>query len=317
PNVSLLLLQLFMGVLAVTSLAVAAAVEARNRAEEERDQLLVAEHEARGRAEAAIQARDQFLSVASHELKTPVTALKAAADLSLRRQARGALDADSLGRTFALIQKTSGRLASLIDDLLDVSRMRTGHMPLSCGELDLGLLVSRAVEQARDQFGEHHAFTADISCPPNLAWGDADRLEQVLTNLLENAVKYSPTGGEVTLQLQPDAAGLLLTVRDTGIGLPAGAEEVVFEPFGRASNATANRVPGMGLGLYICRDIVQRHGGRIWVESPGEGQGTTAFVWLPRGPVEVAVPAGAIPDHSGDEPEMHVPVEQRRQDQQP
>lgn len=148
-------------------------------------------------------------------------------------------------------------------------------------------------------------------------WGDADRLEQVLTNLLENAVKYSPTGGEVTLQLQADAEGLLLTVRDTGIGLPAGAEEVVFEPFGRASNATANRVPGMGLGLYICRDIVQRHGGRIWVESPGEGQGTTAFVWLPHGPVEVAVPAGAIPDRSGDEPEMHVLVEQRRQDLQP
>jgi signal transduction histidine kinase len=104
----------------------------------------------------------------------------------------------------------------------------------------------------------------------------------VLVNLIDNAIKYSPDGGAIEVALTERDGGMLLTVRDEGIGLPAGATEVIFMPFGRADNAANHHIQGMGLGLAICRSIVERHGGRIWAESAGEGQGTTMLVWLPR-----------------------------------
>jgi signal transduction histidine kinase len=103
----------------------------------------------------------------------------------------------------------------------------------------------------------------------------------VVANLLSNALKYSPDGGPVEVTVRGEGGGAMLAVRDQGIGLPAGAAEAIFEPFGRAENAAARQLPGLGLGLYLCRQIVERHGGRIWAESPGEGQGTTVQVWLP------------------------------------
>ncbi|MDP9367431.1 MAG: ATP-binding protein, partial [Chloroflexota bacterium] len=132
--------------------------------------------------------------------------------------------------------------------------------------------------------------------------GDPARLEQVLSNLLDNAVKYSPDGGEVRLTLEPDGEGVLLRIRDQGIGLPPGATETIFEPFDRAVNAERRHLPGLGLGLYICRSIVEQHGGRIWAESPGEGNGTTVAVWLPRcgEPEQVQdEPAGGHPAPGG------------------
>jgi signal transduction histidine kinase len=110
---------------------------------------------------------------------------------------------------------------------------------------------------------------------------DPHRLEQVLTNLLENAVKYSPSGGDVEVTLSADDKGILVCVSDNGIGLPTAAADTIFEPFGRASNAQRQQLPGMGLGLYIARQIVEQHGGRIWADSAGEGLGTQVRVWLP------------------------------------
>nr|MBA3336725.1 ATP-binding protein [Chloroflexia bacterium] len=135
----------------------------------------------------------------------------------------------------------------------------------------------------REQAVATHRVTTRIAGTDCAFQGDADRLEQVLTNLCDNALKYSPDGGEVCLTLEAADGGFLLTVSDQGIGLPAGGEEAIFEPFGRAANAAKHSLPGLGLGLYICRDIVERHGGRIWAESPGEGQGTTMRLWLPCG----------------------------------
>jgi signal transduction histidine kinase len=111
--------------------------------------------------------------------------------------------------------------------------------------------------------------------------GDAARLEQVCENLLENAFKYSPDGGDVRVDLRSHSGGVLLQVSDHGIGIPIGSTEMIFEPFGRAANAEQRGLPGMGLGLYICRSTLERHGGRIWAESAGEMQGTTLNVWLP------------------------------------
>jgi signal transduction histidine kinase len=116
------------------------------------------------------------------------------------------------------------------------------------------------------------------SCPIT---GDRDRLEHVLVNLLDNAVKYMPGGGDILVTLEPADGGALVTVQDQGIGLPPGTAESIFEPFGRAPNAAERHLPGMGLGLSICRSIVERHGGRIWAASEGEDRGTTLSVWLP------------------------------------
>src|SRR5439155_23642548 len=127
-------------------------------------------------------------------------------------------------------------------------------------------------------------FHCEVACDPCQIVADAHRLEQGLTNLFDNAAKYSPRGAPIDVELTAEDGGALLVVRDRGIGLPAGAEEHIFEPFGRATNATERNIPGLGLGLYICRQIAERHGGRLWAESAGGDRGTSLRLWLPRQP---------------------------------
>jgi len=240
------------------------------------------------RAEDAVQARDKFLAIASHELRTPVTTLKGSAQLLLRRQARGDLDNQRLKRMLLVLEESANQLAQLANDLLDVSKIQTGHLALSREAFNLASLVLRAVNWARDQTDDSSTFEVCVPVEPAVVSGDSDRLSQVLTNLLDNARKYSPFAAQVTVRLTEAADdGFEFAVQDRGIGLPAGNEDLIFEPFGRAPNATASQIPGMGLGLYICRTIVERHGGRIWAKSPGEGQGMTCFVWLPRCPTPI------------------------------
>ena len=236
---------------------------------------------ARLAAEEAVRARDTFLSIAAHELRTPITALKGTAQLLLRRRSRGTLDADHLADALRKLDQSADRLVELTGDLLDVARIRTGQLPLDPCPLDLAALVDTAVAQARTRADDGHRLMldADGDLPPVMA--DAGRIEQVLTNLLDNAVKYSPAGGEVAVVVRAEGAGAAVAVRDTGIGLPPGAADAIFAPFGRAANAAASRLPGMGLGLYICRSIVERHGGWIAAASAGEGRGTTVTFWLP------------------------------------
>jgi signal transduction histidine kinase len=123
--------------------------------------------------------------------------------------------------------------------------------------------------------------TVDAPAASLVGAGDSGRLEQILDNLLSNAVEYSPAGGEIGVSLRQAVDGIVLTVSDSGIGLPPGAQERIFEPFGRARNAMRLGLPGMGLGLHICRQIDRAHGGRMWAESAGEGQGMTVGLWLP------------------------------------
>jgi signal transduction histidine kinase len=233
-------------------------------------------------SQQAIRARDEFLSIASHELRTPLTGIKGYAQILLRAQTRGQLDDERLQRSLATIDDAADRLTALVDDLLDVSRIRTGHLPLRLTTVDLAATLREVTDRYRDHLDDEHELVMELPEASVFAEVDVDRLEQVVTNLLSNAVKYSPAGGTVRLSLVGGEGGALVRVTDSGIGLPTGSLEAIFQPFGRATNATKRSLPGMGLGLYICRTLVERHGGRIWATSGGEDRGTTFGFWLPR-----------------------------------
>jgi len=231
--------------------------------------------------ERAVNARDEFLSVASHELRTPVAGVKAAAQLLLRLQNRGTLNAENLKNSLQGLERSASRLALLTEDLLDVTRLRDGRLPLRPTAVDLSDLVIRTVELYRTHLPPTHAIDLELSDETCALVADSGRIEQIVTNLLENAVKYSPEGGTVRVRVRPQAGGCLVEITDRGLGLPAGAADLIFEPFGRVQNSTTRHLPGMGLGLYICRQIADAHAGRIWADSPGENQGTTMRLWLP------------------------------------
>jgi PAS domain S-box-containing protein len=254
---------------------------ARRLADQERAESLVREQSARAEAEAAVRTRDEFLSIASHELRTPVAGIKAAAQLLLRWQNRGALNGERLESSLLDLERSASRLAQLTEDLLDVGRLQDGRLLLRPMSIDLKEIVARIVDRYRAQIPESHSIALDLPRRDCCLVADPARIEQIVTNLLENAVKYSPAGGTVCVRLRVQRGGFLLCVIDSGIGLPPGATEVIFQPFGRAPNSTAQHLPGMGLGLYICRQIAEAHGGRIWAESLGENQGTTMSLWLP------------------------------------
>ena len=234
-----------------------------------------------GEARAAIRARDEFLSIASHELRNPVAGMKGAAQRLRRFEQRGLLDGKLLDRYVGIIEQTANRLATLTEDLLDVSRLQQGVLPMRPQRTDVASLVLAVVEQLREQ-NTAHRIVPELDAVAEPMHVDPARIVQVVENLLWNAIKYTPDGGEVRVALRSDTGGVLLTVRDPGIGLPEGAAESIFEPFGRAPNALARNIEGLGLGLYICRRIAEQHGGRLWAESDGEGLGTTMRLWLPR-----------------------------------
>ena len=268
-----------------------------------------------GASQAASRAKDDFLSIASHELRTPLTPLKGLAQSLLRHIERNAgpdraVDLDRVVRALRTIDGQVDRLSALVNDLLDVSRIRTGRLELRRAETDLVGIAAGILERF-----EHGELSTALRARPALRlvrqaerltglW-DAARLEQVATNLIDNAIKYGPPGGEVVVTVGP-AVGrdgrdgwASMSVRDQGIGIPAGQIKELFGPFARLRNASAEQYGGIGLGLYISRDIVERHGGLIWAESPGPGEGSTFHVLLPCGPVGSSEgAAGAL--HAGE-----------------
>ena len=232
--------------------------------------------------QSALRARDQFLSIAAHELRTPVAGIKGYAQMLMRAQQRGTLTAERLVRSLETINAATDRLTLLTSDLLDVSRIRLGQLPLRPSELDLAATVREIARRFDETSREDVRIVVDIAEGDYRVNADADRIDQVLTNLFENAAKYAPDSHRIDLSMRIDGDNVEIAVHDYGIGLPPDGLEAIFEPFERASNALERGFPGLGLGLYISRGIIERHGGRIVAESDGENTGTTFTVTIPR-----------------------------------
>ncbi|TME34844.1 MAG: PAS domain-containing sensor histidine kinase [Chloroflexi bacterium] len=247
------------------------------RAAAERERQLDVEREARLAAEEALRARDRFLSIASHELKTPVASLQLSVDSLLLNRERGNLDQGRIERGLERIERAVRRMSALLVELLDVSRLERGATEFHFTDVDL----SGIAEEVIDRFaGVEPKDRILFDLKPTLVQADAARIEQVISNLLDNALKYSSRPGPVHVAITPTEQGALIEVRDRGVGLSLDRKDRLFEPFSRGDNAVS--VPGMGLGLFISREIVAGHGGRISAESGGDGKGTTFRVTLPR-----------------------------------
>lgn len=253
----------------------------RYRGEAERAKLLAGERAARSAAEDAVRARDEFLSIASHELRTPVTVIKGVSQLIERGLRRDDFDRGQIIRHIRTVARAGDRLSLLINDLLDVSRLQSGQLNLRPAPLDLPALVSEVVDRHAAGVEVDHAIELSVPGDVIVVEADAARIEQVLDNMLSNAVKYSPSGGAVRVTVSRDSDGAAVAVTDQGIGLPCGSVEQIFQPFGRAGNAVSRNLPGMGLGLFISRRIAELHGGSLSAVSPGEDRGSTFTLSLP------------------------------------
>jgi signal transduction histidine kinase len=240
-----------------------------------------AEQAARAEAEAALRLRDEFLSVAAHELKTPITSLRGFAELLLEQfgQPEGP-DPERARRALRTIDRQSLTLARLVGQLLDVARIGAGRLALECGPTDVAGLAQRAVAAAQARTLTH---SLHLDAPPSLpAQIDPLRIEQVLVNLLDNAIKYSPGGGRIDVTVNiPDPFTVRVTVRDRGLGIPPESRARIFEHSYQAH--AQSHQSGLGLGLYISRQIVELHGGRITAQFPTDG-GTRMVVDLPLQP---------------------------------
>ncbi len=233
---------------------------------------------ARDEAEAGNRAKDEFLAVVSHELRTPLTPI-----LSwVRLLAGGALDDSASRRALASIERNARSQAQLIDDLLDVSRIMAGKVRLDIQQLELPSIIDAAIDSTRPAADAKQIRVQAIVDPrAGLVAGDPERLQQVLWNLMSNAIKFTPRGGHVQVQLQRVNSHVEVSVGDSGQGIAAEFLPHVFERFRQADASSKRAHGGLGLGLAIVRNIVELHGGRVRAASAGTDKGATFTVELP------------------------------------
>jgi signal transduction histidine kinase len=245
---------------------VRSALRARRRQYAARDVLLALENE--------VAARDQFLAMLGHELRNPLSAMMMALQVIERRAPGGS-------RELEIVARQSSQLARIVDDLLDVARVTSGKVTLHRVVLELSTVVARAVEALQPQAAKSGIALASSVAPGLAVLGDPIRLEQVLANVVGNALKYTPRGGHVSVSLERDGTEAVIRVRDDGAGIPPAQLRRVFDTFAQV-DATLDRARGgLGLGLTVAKSLVGMHGGSIEASSEGVGKGSTFVIRLP------------------------------------
>jgi len=281
-----------IGVIAIT-VDVTQQVLARRKVEESEHELLVIKQQLEKELEAGKQLqrqKDEFLSIASHELKTPLTSIKAFNQLMLR-----AADPSKLGDLAKRSEGHVKRLERLIGDLLDVTKINSGKMNYSFEPFDFGAMLHECIDHL--QFTTTHQLV--VASAPKLTFtGDRDRLEQVLNNLLVNAIKYSPKANQVIISSYIEGDNLIVTVQDFGIGIAPEDIDRLFDRYYRVDNA-GMRFDGLGLGLFISSEILKRHQGTFWIESE-PGKGSLFCFSLPLSPGKAPEPVIKNEDHYQD-----------------
>jgi signal transduction histidine kinase len=226
----------------------------------------------------ADEVKSTFVSAVSHELKTPVALIKGYAETLGREDAEW--DRDTVRESLGVIAEEADHLTHLIDNLLEASRIQAGGLRLEPTDVDLVRLTQKVVEAFRHQT-DSHDFEIDFAPDFPPVWGDENRLREVLNNLVGNAVKYSPQGGNIWIGGRVERDGVTVYVADQGIGIPPEEQDRVFDRFYRVDSMVRRQTQGTGLGLYLVKAIVEAHGGRVWMESV-PGRGSIFMFSLPR-----------------------------------
>jgi len=238
-------------------------------------------------AQDAIRARDAFLSTAAHEFRTPVVSIKGYAQFLMRSVQRETLTSERLQIALATIDSAVNRLTNLTDDLISVSHRSLDHLPLHREPINLRRYLEAFFAPTGPAAQKGYTCTVTVADSDIWISVDLERLHQVLTILLSNAVKFSPDDSPIFVHAESDAEGVTVTITDLGVGLLPGEEQSIFEPFARTEEGVRDHLSGLGIGLFIARSIVERHAGRIWASSAGRNLGTSISFWLP------AIPAPA------------------------
>lgn len=229
------------------------------------------------------EVREDFLATTVHEVRHPVTAIKAGAQMGIRFLSRPEPNLERVRIQLERIEVAADRMEHLLAVLTDASRVALGHLEIAPAPADLSALLREVVDRFEPPLDGRVAIHAPPDGPVTGEW-DGARLGQVLDNLLSNAVKYSPPDSPIEIAIESAPAAVHLSVRDRGIGIAPDELPRLFQRYARSGHAAGSGAQGLGLGLYLCRGLVEAHGGRIWAESAGLQQGTTIHLALPRTP---------------------------------
>ena len=253
----------------------------RKRVEKEREELLAGEHELRQTAEEANRLKDEFLAIMSHELRNPLNVILGYAELLLRSDE--IKTSTHLRRMADAVKRNAVAQAKLIRDLLDLSRLRSGKLELNRETVSPVVAIDHAIETVRTD-AEAKRITIEVDAPDDAVFVEADpvRLEQVIWNLLNNAVKFTPNDGTIRVKLHHEPDEIVLTIEDNGQGIDESFLPHVFEIFRQADPSTNRSHSGMGIGLAVVQQLVQLHGGSVTAHSEGEGRGASFTIKLPR-----------------------------------
>ncbi|CAN7438593.1 response regulator [Massilia sp. LjRoot122] len=257
---------------------------------------LVREMEERRDAERKSHAKDEFLAMLGHELRNPLSAISSASSLI----GMAGANSETVTRAKQIIQRQSQHLSRIVDDLLDLSRAMSGKILLARKPTDLSNLVGGCLETLRAT-GRTAGYRFSVDLAPGWVDGDPTRLEQITTNLLDNALKYTPAGGSIDINVAQSGEDVVLTVRDSGVGIPEELLPHVFDVFVQGAISIDRSQGGLGIGLSLVRRLVELHGGSVSAASSGSGQGSTFMIRLPRTEPVVAntAPQNALGDGLG------------------